>query len=163
MLIAHLPSGYLVGALAERFAPPGAPVVMAAALVGSVAPDIDMIWFHLVDSRTHHHALPTHWPLAWAAAGALALVVARVAAPRWLPAVAAFFAAVMLHMVLDTVAAPTRWLAPFSAREFELFRVPETHGHWIASFVLHWTFLIELAIGLAAFALWLGRRPRKTP
>lgn len=158
MLIAHLPSGHLIGTLGERLAPKSAPAVMAAALAGTVAPDLDMLWFHFVDSRTHHHALPTHWPLAWLAAGAVALFLARAAAPRWLPAVAAFFAAVMVHMVLDIVAAPTRWLAPFSAREFELVRVPAAHGHWIVSFVLHWTFLIELAICFAALALWLTRR-----
>ena len=55
MLIAHLPSGYLVGAGLRRLWP-AAPGVMAAALAGSVLPDADVAYFLLIDGgRRHHH------------------------------------------------------------------------------------------------------------
>lgn len=45
---------------------------MAAAMLGSVVPDLDMVYFHFVDGgRTHHHAYVTHWPLFWAAVGGI--------------------------------------------------------------------------------------------
>jgi inner membrane protein len=69
MLIAHLPAGYILGTFA-RNRWPGRSGVMAAAMLGSVFPDIDMLYFHFVDGRqTHHHAYITHWPLFWAVAG----------------------------------------------------------------------------------------------
>ncbi|WP_390881416.1 hypothetical protein [Cardiobacterium hominis] len=33
-------------------------------MAGGLLPDIDMLWFYLVD-HVHHHRYPTHWPLLW--------------------------------------------------------------------------------------------------
>lgn len=134
---------------------------MIAALFGSVAPDLDMLYFHLIDGRqTHHHDYFTHWPLFWLAAGAaLASLVYFLTRP-FLPAVLTFTAAALLHMVLDTVATPLLWLMPFSDRAFELVTVPAAFSHWIISFMLHWTFALEITICLAALAMFLRRRRR---
>lgn len=84
MLIAHLPAGYILGTFA-RNRWPGRSGIMAAALLGSVVPDLDMVYFHFVDGgRTHHHAYVTHWPLFWAAVGLVALSVAKWRDPRYL-------------------------------------------------------------------------------
>lgn len=156
MLIAHLPSGYILGTFARIRWRDGAGI-MAAALVGSVIPDIDMLYFHFVDGgRTHHHAYITHWPLFWAAAGLVALAVARRCARQHLAATGAFLAGAMLHMILDTLASPIMWLAPFDHRVFELVVVPATYRNWVMSFVLHWTFALELLI--CVWALLLGFR-----
>ncbi|WP_192179914.1 metal-dependent hydrolase [Mesorhizobium amorphae] len=157
MLIAHLPSGYILG----RFAPKSwreTPCFMTAAMIGSVIPDIDMLYFHLVDGgRTHHHAYITHWPLFWLASGIVALSVIRLLGWPHLVSVAVFFAGAMLHMVLDTVASPIMWLMPFDRHAFELVTVPATYGNWVASFVLHRTFLLEILICAWALSLVLGR------
>ncbi|MBN9219415.1 MAG: metal-dependent hydrolase [Mesorhizobium sp.] len=161
MLIAHLPSGYILGRGARRHWREASGIVLAG-MIGGVIPDIDMLYFHLVDGgRTHHHAYITHWPLFWAATGLTALAAARLFGWRHLPAIAVFFAGAMLHMVLDTVASPILWLMPFDSRAFEWVTVPATYGNWVVSFVLHWTFLLELLI--CAWALWLATarsRPR---
>ena len=157
MLIGHLPSGYILG----RFAPKSwreTPCFMTAAMIGAVIPDIDMLYFHLVDGgRTHHHAYITHWPLFWLASGIVALSVIRLLGWPHLVSVAAFFAGAMLHMVLDTVASPIMWLMPFDRHAFELVTVPATYGNWFVSFVLHWTFLLEILICAWALSLVLGR------
>ena len=158
MLIAHLPSGYILGMLARRWRE--MPGIVAAAMVGGVIPDIDMLYFHLVDGgRTHHHAYITHWPLFWMAAGAFGLVVSRWFGATRLPLIAAFFAGALLHMMLDTVASPIMWLAPFDRHAFELVTVPARYENWVLSFVLHWTFTIELMICACALWLWWLRRP----
>ncbi|WP_421917442.1 zinc dependent phospholipase C family protein [Mesorhizobium sp.] len=157
MLIAHLPSGYILGAFAQDGRQPGS-AIMAAALVGSVAPDFDMFYFHFVDGgRTHHHDYITHWPLFWAASGLIALALARWCAPRQLAVVATFFVAAMLHMVLDTVASPIMWLMPFDRHSFEWVRVPAVYRNWVFSFVLHWTFVLELLICGGALVLAFRR------
>ncbi len=158
MLIAHLPAGYILGTAARRRASSSA--VMAAALIRSVAPDFDVIYFYASGGRVHHHAYVTHWPLFWLVAAVLVLPFLKWLRPDWLATGFVFFAAAMLHMVMDTIAAPLLWLAPFSFHEFELVRVPATHVSWIVSFLLHWTFLLEISICLSALALFLMRRRR---
>ncbi|TIQ16575.1 MAG: metal-dependent hydrolase [Mesorhizobium sp.] len=157
MLIAHLPAGYILGAFA-RNRWPGRSGMMTAALLGSVVPDLDMVYFHFVDGgRTHHHAYVTHWPLFWAAAGLVALSVAKWRDPRYLAPVGAFFAAAMVHMILDSVASPIMWLMPFDRRALELVTDPATYRNWVMSFLLHWTFALELLICTWALALGIRR------
>lgn len=155
MLIAHLPSGYLLGrSVGARRA------AMAAALIGSVAPDFDMLWFHLVDhGRVHHHAYVTHIPGCWLILAALVLGLLRWRAPSQIPIAAMFFAGVFLHLVLDTLVGGVMWLWPLDHRLVSLAVVPARHDHWITSFILHWSFLAELAI--CAAAIWLFRSDRR--
>lgn len=164
MLIAHLPSGYILGRIWPGRAD-SAKAVLIAAMVGSVIPDIDMLYFHLIDDgRTHHHDYPTHWPLAWLAGGLVAMLLAAWLRPGWLAPVAAFFAAAMMHMVMDSIAAPIGWLRPISDWQIELVRVPATYSHWIISFILHWTFALELVIcGVALIMLVRSSRTMTDP
>ena len=83
MLIAHLPSGYLLGRGAGAKGR-----LMAAALAGSVFPDLDMIWFHLVDhGAIHHHRYWMQAPGFWLIIAALAGFLAwRYWQPKLFPA-----------------------------------------------------------------------------
>lgn len=154
MILAHLPSGYLLGRAAgggrDR-------AILIAALIGSVAPDLDMFWFWLVDGgQTHHHRFWPHIPLICAAIAAAALALVAMTARRWLAPAAAFFGAVMMHICLDTLSGDIMWGWPVSDRLFSLVTVPATRAHWLLSFLTHWTMLVELAI-IAAAALLLRR------
>ena len=116
-----------------------------------------MIWFYLVDrGQTHHHRFWPHIPLVWAGIAALTLPLIATIARRWLAPAAAFFGAVMMHLVLDTVSGGILWLWPFSDRLYMLVSVPATRSHWVLSFLTHWTMLAELLIILTA-ALLLRR------
>ena len=151
MLIAHLPAGYL---LARRIAPPLAAApgdarrLMGLGLVGSVFPDIDMLYFHLVDrGQTLHHDYWTHIPAFWpaamlAAAGLLWLARARI---PWREGLV-FLAGVFLHLLLDTPAGGIAWGWPVDLHRVLLIEIPARFDWWVWSFVLHWTFLIELAV-----------------
>ena len=132
---------------------------MTAALVGSVLPDLDLLYFYGVDSSVHHHAFPTHWPLLWLT-GILAssLLIAITDKRRWGQIGLAVSTAALLHCVLDSIAGSVRWLAPFSDHETTLVTVPATHDSWILSFVTHWTFGVELALVAAALLVWTIRR-----
>jgi inner membrane protein len=152
MLTAHLPSGYVLA----RSLPNRIPLLMPAALIGAVFPDLDMLWFHFVDHKAfHHHRYWVHIPFFWLVVAALVLPLAWWAGHFRTAAV--FFAAILLHLLLDTIGGGIMWAAPFSDHLFELVTVPPDHGHWIVSFILHWTFLAEVAIWLVALTLWLRR------
>lgn len=154
MLTAHLPSGYV---LAHGFGK-RAPWVLPIALTGAVLPDADMLFFYFVDDRAfHHHRYWVHVPAFWAAVAVVSLPVLA-----WLGQIRlglVFFAALFLHLLLDTIGGGIMWAAPFDTALYSLVIVPPTQAHWIASFLLHWTFLLELAIWGTAFMLWQkGRR-----
>jgi hypothetical protein len=155
MILAHLPAGYLVGrSLGARKGP-----VLWACLIASVLPDFDMFWFHFVDNGAiHHHRYWVHVPGFWAMVAAVCLPLCALFAKDWLPALAAGFLSLFVHMVLDSIGGGIMWLWPWSDTLFSLVTVPATQSHWVLSFILHWSFLFEVVIiGLTAFLLF--RKP----
>jgi len=132
---------------------------MACAIMGALAPDLDLLYFYLVDlGRTHHHRYPTHWPLLWlslAAVGALWMRLGRVRRPALLWTV--FCLGGVLHVLLDTWVGDIWWLAPFVDRPFSLFTVPARYQPWWLNFVLHWSFAAEIAICACAAIVMLRR------
>ncbi|WP_028444793.1 metal-dependent hydrolase [Chitinimonas koreensis] len=164
MFVAHLPSGYLLSTqLLNRLRNPAVPtgIIVAAGMLGAVAPDFDLLYFYLVDQRqTHHHQYFSHWPLCW-----IALTLIAAAALRWsrhaLPLLA-FDLGGLLHMALDTLVGDIWWFAPLLDRPFALFSVPALYQPWWLNFILHWSFAVELAI--CAWAWWVYHaRSRPTP
>lgn len=139
---------------------------MLTACAASLLPDTDLLWFYLVDNRqTVHHAYLFHWPLFWILMAGLAGLAAKLLQrPRALPYIGVSLAALLLHMLLDTLAGGISWLAPFRDHELRLVEVPSRHSWWVWNFVLHWTMALEVLI-LAAFASALfrdtGRGPRR--
>lgn len=83
MILAHLPLGRVLGnvlghVLHRRS---NTPWLMPAVMLGAVFPDIDMLWFYLIDDRAFHpHLYWVHIPNFWFA---LALVALPVIAWAW--------------------------------------------------------------------------------
>ncbi|WP_405117514.1 metal-dependent hydrolase [Phaeobacter sp. BS23] len=154
MLTAHLPSGYVLA----RLVPEGHGLLLPAALIGAVLPDFDMLWFHFVDHGSiHHHRYWVHIPAFWAMIAVPVLVGLACFARSLLAPAGIFFAALFLHMVLDTIGGGILWGAPFSDHLYTLVHVPATQSHWVLSFLLHWTFILELGIWALALYLWRKR------
>jgi inner membrane protein len=148
MLTAHLPAGYC---LSRLIGTTGRGAV-AVTLIFSVLPDFDLIWFYWVDGRSiHHHRYWVHIPAFWLIAGALAAVLFWRTRFRHLVFIA--LAAILLHLVLDSLVGGILWLAPFDDTLYHLVEVQPGGYHWLLTFVLHWTFLAEIAIWMAAFVL----------
>lgn len=158
MFIAHAPSGYLLGVLLQRLR--RSPVILLACVIGATLPDLDLLYFYLVDGRqTHHHKYFSHWPLLWLGLtlpSAIWLGLRRNSAATG--AALAFALGGMLHMLLDSFVGDIWWLAPFHDQVYALFSVPARFQPWWLNFVLHWSFIAELAICLAALVLYLYRR-----
>ncbi|MEM7440904.1 MAG: hypothetical protein AAF393_14995, partial [Pseudomonadota bacterium] len=71
---------------------------------------------------------------------------------------ALFLAGIALHCLLDTLTGGIMWAWPISGDLINLITVPATQSHWLLSFLVHWTFLAELAISAVAGALlWRAR------
>lgn len=128
MLIAHLPAGYLLGRFAQKSQNSKSFALMGPAVLGNTAPDIDMLYFHFIDGRrTPHHDYFTHWPLFWLAVGVSLLAGTYMFRRRSVKLALLFFTGTMIHMIMDSVAAPIHWLAPFSDLTIELVAVPATN------------------------------------
>jgi hypothetical protein len=166
VIIGHLPAGYLAATAAlDRLGSTESQrrVLLTVALVASVAPDIDLVAFYATGGHVHHHAYPTHWPLAWLAATALGLA-ATWRRPAIALGVAFAGAAGLLHLALDSIAGAVRWGAPFSDGVATLVDVPARHASWVTSMVLHWTFGAEIVLAIVAgVVLWRRRTARRRP
>jgi inner membrane protein len=156
-----------------------------AGVVGAIAPDIDLLYFHLIDHRqTLHHRYFSHWPLTWlvltVAAVALNRRTARSAqSPRGLKGTAAlsaarrlraiFFLVLLfclggtLHIILDSIVGDVFWFAPFIYKPWSLFAVHGNLHPWWLNFVAHWSFGLEIAICLWAVVLRRSNEERGMP
>jgi inner membrane protein len=168
MFIAHLPAGYLTAQLVPEAKRTKA--VTACALVGSVLPDLDLIYFYLPlehgggGRQIGHHHYWSHTPFWWllmagVVFGGLLLLNAR----RPLLPMTMLFGNALVHHLLDTPMGGIRWQWPLSSALIEWVDVPARYEHWILSFVLHESFLIELALVGTAVLVWWRRRPRAAP
>ncbi len=154
MILAHLPAGYI---LSRGFGIRRGPL-LAVALVGSILPDFDMLWFHFIDNgQIHHHRYWVHVPGFWLMIAAIALPIIRLAAPQAMRAAVIGLTVILLHLVLDTVNGGIMWAWPFSSHLYSLITVPATQSHWVLSFLLHWSMAAELAIIATAIGLWFTR------
>lgn len=163
MIVAHLPTGYLLGVALERLRPLACSprLWLGSALLGAFAPDLDMLYFHLVDGgQQHHHRYWSHWPVVWFSLLALAVLAwSRAPQVRW-PALAVLFSLNgCVHLMLDSVVGDIWWLAPWVDQPFALATVTARYSPWWLNFILHPSFLLEL--GLLASALWLAWRRRR--
>ncbi len=162
MIIGHAPAGYITakfllknfirsGILPRKF--------IIVGILGALAPDLDMLYFHLIDHRQHHHhSYFSHFPILW-----LGLLVCSFLWIRHnLSSKAAAFMFVFclggfIHLILDSIVGDIWWLAPFIDRPFVMFTVPALYQPWWLNFIFHWSFALELALWAWAFLIY--RRP----
>lgn len=115
MFIAHLPAGYILTHCIARKNETIRSRALAVGLIFSVLPDLDLLYFYLGDGRrTPHHDYWTHLPIFWLGVAALTAAALTLAGKRhsmFLVWVA--LANVMMHLLLDSIAADIRWLLPF--------------------------------------------------
>lgn len=161
MFIAHLPAGYILTKVMPIKSKSVA--LWATGLFFAVAPDFDLFYFYLFSARKiPHHAYVTHWPLLWIALAAAVFIVSLPLHKRsWRPFIVVGLATVLLHLALDSIAAEIYWLAPFSDKYVNLVEVPANYSWWVYSFILHWTFALELIICIAAIALLIFSYKKK--
>ena len=153
MITAHIPSGYV---LARTAGWSGG--VMAAAIIGATFPDLDLIWFYFIDDRKfHHHLYWVHAPAFAFVMSLLLFAAVQRLLPQFKPHAVAFGVGWGLHVLLDAPVGEIMWLWPRKNELFVPIAVPSRHDFWVWNFVLHWSFVFELAVWAIAAALLIKR------
>lgn len=167
MFIAHPAAGYLLTSflIAKRKSSfnYARNKVMIAGIIASVFPDIDLVYFYIVDHQKFlHHGYWTHIPLFWFTIFCLWFLIAiALRKNNFLEIELIVSSNVMLHLLLDTIVGKIRWLSPFSHRDIFFVEVPSRYDLWVLNFVVHWTFLLEIAIVLCGICLFLSNLRKK--
>ncbi len=115
-----------------------------------------MLWFYLIDDRAfHHHRYWVHIPAFWAVIAAITLPLITILKRRYLPATVTFFAALLIHICLDTISGDILWGWPFSDTFTHLITITPRFDNWVLNFILHPVFAFELLIwAAAAYLFW---------
>ncbi|MBU85642.1 metal-dependent hydrolase [Alcanivorax sp.] len=168
MFIAHLPAGYLLARQLLkkiRTLPVSPRAVTLTAMAGAVAPDLDMLYFYLIDNgQTHHHKYLSHWPILWIGLLCVSWLAMGLMKRKPLPFLALIFSVGgLLHILLDSVVGDIWWLAPIVDQPYALFTVPARFQPWWLNFVLHWSFFIELLITVRAARASSSTTPSQKP
>jgi len=146
MITGHLPAGYIAATGLSRSWPANA--LFAGVILGAVLPDIDMLWFYLVDDRGHHHhSYLTHRPALWA----LILTLGYIAKKHLL--LIGLGLGGLLHVAFDTTLGEIAWAWPLSDHAAPFITVQPTHSHFLLSFMAHWTFALEILLWVFAAVL----------
>lgn len=161
MIIGHLPAGYILAKLSHRYFATrigNYRAFMSWGIFGAMAPDLDMLYFHLIDhGQTHHHKYFSHFPIIW-----FALIVISVYLFTWKTKRSTiaccslvFSVSGFAHLILDSIVGDIWWLAPYVDQPFALATVPARWHPWWLNFIFHWSFTLELAV--VGWAIWLWR------
>ncbi|KPJ94952.1 MAG: hypothetical protein AMJ53_04040 [Gammaproteobacteria bacterium SG8_11] len=163
MFIAHLPAGYLITRYYLRNTRPRLAYASSMkyyvmfGLSCSVLPDFDLIYFYLIDHRQHtHHTYWTHIPLFWVLLTTLLYFSVKAVFKKDIgTACVILLINTELHMLLDSVAGGIYWLYPFAEVKYSLFEVTAQFDWWVWNFIIHWTFVFELILVVAAaYIVW---------
>ena len=163
MIIAHIPSGYILATIVLKRlqkAHVSSSLLIGMTVLGAVIPDVDLLYFYLIDGRqTHHHKYFTHWPIIWVSLAMLSsgwAYKARQSKAAFISMLVCL--AAILHLMLDTVVGDIWWLAPFVDKPYAMFSVSARYEPWWLNFILHWSFLVvEMLICVWALLIYWRR------
>lgn len=153
MFLAHLPAGYILTKKLQKSHK--IEKYLALGLFASILPDLDIVWFYLVDNAQHlHHSYWIHIPFYWLLIGLIAFIAIKVAKrSELITPLIIFLCGIFLHLFLDTFVGGIKWLYPISTESFFIAYVPAVYNYWVLNFIFHWTFLLEVSI--IFWSIWI--------
>lgn len=159
MIFGHLPAGYITSKLLlKNFqnCSVNANVFIFWGMLGAIAPDIDLLYYLLIDPsqpQHHHHKYVTHFPIFWLTLLLISLLWLLLHHSHSQNAASSFIFTLngFIHIVLDTITGHILWLAPFMDRPFSLIKDSSEGVHYFT----HWTFGLEIVLIFFALLVWL--------
>lgn len=166
MFIAHLPAGYIAAKniIKKQSSTLNSKYLLIFALIGSIAPDFDLIYFYFIDNRQHHHhTYWSHYPIVWITLLLSTILYSKLKVTKlkidtYIPYIKIFLFCGLIHLMLDSVVGDIWWLAPFVDKAYALATVPRVFQLWWLNFLIHWSFILELFILLYALKIYKNKK-----
>ena len=169
MLFAHGPLGALLSDRSIRMwwkgkiTPRQKWILLLLGFIGGIFPDVDLLYYYLVDASTPHREFITHSFFIYVAVFVVLYFVAAVFVkkPVFKMAVMIFFIGVVSHLAVDSILAEVSWFFPFSRRLYGLSNFSALRP-WLFSvnFALEFVFTGLFFLLLISFASWSLVRKR---
>jgi len=142
VFIGHLPAGYIFTKKLIHVV--GIKKYLWLGLLGSIIPDIDLLYFYFIDDKqTLHHTYWMHVPIYWGVIATMTVLTLWISKKeRYYIASLIFFSGIFLHLILDTIVGNIFWTYPFSDKGLTLIDVPAVYNFWVFNFVFHWSQLL---------------------
>lgn len=167
MLFSHLPAGFIVTYLTRKIwrRDLSKRQIKWLYVVGTLAgtlPDIDNLYYYLVDSSFSHRELITHTLFFYLIICSAFYLVGYLLKRKIICSLSliVFFAS-LSHLLLDSFSPGIGWFYPFSSLIFGLLSFPALATGWYGQHLLVITYSLELAIFLATFNILLGVKYKK--
>lgn len=182
MIIAHLPTGYILGSYLQNMEleTERKQRILQVALVGSVLPDLDMLYWFWVDRSLDHHLFYTHIPAVYCLLIPIFVLCRQFKQTRFIGnLLLTLWLALLSHAILDTVVSGILWTFPFTGIDashlihlVDKEQIPKVvnpyHVYvdvmglklegWVLNLMLHWSALIEYVLCGVAFTLYTKRK-----
>lgn len=160
MFVAHAPASYLALRALEEVRGERLRALFWIGIIGSLFPDLDFLWFFLVDHQSKiHHTYPTHVPFYWALVALVGISLSLALKSRFAAlAIAVFTGDAMLHLLLDTFVGGIQWLYPWNRRLYSFFSIDLPPRPVWFGYQLNWTIWIEAGILAATGVCWVRDR-----
>ncbi len=161
MFITHLPAGYVLTKTVQKNIKTTKYLLIG--LIASVLPDIDIIYFYLIDNRQNsHHSYWIHIPFYWLIIAAITFTILWFLKKKdYTIAALIFFSNIFLHLIMDTIVGKIEWLFPFTDKAYYIFDVPAVYDFWVYNFIFHWTFLFEIGVMIWTICIFTKSRRKK--
>ena len=161
MFVGHLPAGYVLTKTVQKNIKTTKDLLIG--LIASVLPDIDVLYFYLIDNRRNlHHSYWIHTPFYWLIIATTTFSILWLLKKKnYMIAALIFFSNIFLHLFLDTIVGKIEWLFPFTDKAHYLFDVPPVFNFWVYNFIFHWTFLFEIGVIIWATGIFIKNKKIK--
>ncbi len=153
--------------------------IMQVALIGSILPDLDMLYWFWVNGAVDHHLFYTHIPAFYCILVPIFVLCKLSKSSRFIGnLILTLWIALMSHAVLDTVVSGILWTFPFTGiDEANLIHLVDKDNipnvvnpyhvyvdiigikleGWVVNLMVHWSGLIEYLLCGIALTLYVKR------
>ncbi|MBU1178426.1 metal-dependent hydrolase [Patescibacteria group bacterium] len=156
MIFSHLPAGFIAAYITRKIWRKNLSqhqvnwLYVVGGLAG-ILPDVDTLYYYLIDSHLSHRELITHTPILYVVICTLLYLLGCLFRRRiWQSLSVVIFAGAFSHLLLDSLNSGIGWLHPTTNLIFGLLSISVLADGWYGQYLLVITLLIELAIFLLA-------------
>lgn len=168
MLVCHLPAGYIAAKITEKKFWKDLPLkekfwLYSILLFFSIFPDIDLLYFYLVNSSTSHREFITHAISPYLLISSLIYLWGKFKKNKFIKWIGISIAlGTITHLILDSLMASAEWLWPITSRLYGLPMI-KSYFNFLAVHTFSLYFIFEtlvICLGLS-FYLW-GKNHKKS-